>query len=98
MKNQKNKLVLKTVTANDPPTSAEYDEVLVSVTDGEKGKGGGLYGISPGHPDAVFLLSEGKLTAKSDGAVVLTCNVKGGFAKVSKNTVTVVTEKIIEFM
>jgi len=89
-------LTLTVVTPDRAYSPLRCDSVHLTVCDNEKGRGGGSCGIRPGHIDALFALEPGPLTASLNGQKLLTARCGGGFATVSRNRVTVVTDTYSE--
>ncbi|MBQ0083590.1 MAG: hypothetical protein KBS52_02340 [Clostridiales bacterium] len=95
MQNQNSKLFnLIIITPTFPAVKLECDSVHLSVKDGSSGKGGGSYGIRKGHAKAILALEKGKISAYQDGNLLKSFDCEEGFARVEKDSVTVVTEKI----
>ncbi|MGN1316222.1 MAG: hypothetical protein ACI4VW_04075 [Acutalibacteraceae bacterium] len=90
------KLTLKVVTPNQAVESVECDSIQLTVSDNEKGKGGGSYGIKQGHVESIISLNEGVIKAFLNGKTVLCGKSKGGFATVKNNTVTAVVDSFIK--
>ena len=68
------------------------DSVRLCAVDGEKGRGGGGFGIRPGHAKAIAALDRHTLRAMLDGAVVYEAEIPGGIASVCGDVVTVLPE------
>ena len=88
-------LTLKIVTPDG--TAAEYPctSLRLPVKDTLDGRGGGSYGIHPGHLPALFALSENeRVTAIPEEAPdkPLQIAVRGGIAAVAQNVVTILTD------
>lgn len=92
MQSQNNKLKLLIVTPDEAPIHADCDSIRVTLSDDEKGRGGGSYGIRVGHTKTILSLSEGPVTAYQGGACILQRTCSAGFARVEDNVVTVVVE------
>ena len=90
-KPEKKRITLHLVFPDRQPETVLCDSVRLTVKDSGKGKGGGLYGIRPGHAPALFLLEKGITEAFSEGKSVMKLATAEGFARVAENTVTVVT-------
>lgn len=88
-------LTLKIVTPTGSRDPIRCDSIHLTLCDGERGRGGGSYGIRPGHAKALFALDDGPLTALLGGSAVLEGRCGGGFAAVDRSTVTVVTETFL---
>ena len=85
-------VTLTVITPDAPPVTLLCDAIRLTLQDNRKGKGGGAYGIRPGHAPAVLSLGHGVLEARRGGRVNLRLTVAGGFARVGGDQVTVVTE------
>ncbi len=86
-------LTLSVVTLSGTMEPVECDSVQLNVADTAEGKGGGSYGIHPGHIKSLFSLAAGTLTALKNGETVLKAAIGDGFANVENDTVTVVTDR-----
>jgi len=87
-----NGLKLEIITPEGRKAFTECESVNVYARDNEKGEGGGSVGIRPGHMPAVVALGTGEVCAFLNGKKVYSASVRGGFALVRDNTVTVMTE------
>ena len=85
-------LTLKIVSHDKVREPISCDSVHLPVCDNAEGKGGGSYGIRPGHVHALFALEEGMIKAYVKGEEVLSARCGGGFATVEKDLVTVVID------
>lgn len=83
-------LTLVIITPEGALPEIKCSSITLSVADNEKGKGGGSYGIKKDHAEALFALGTGPVKAYVDGEEIYTCPLHSGFARVSKNTVTVI--------
>lgn len=85
-------LTLKIVTPDG--TAAEYPctSLRLPVKDTPDGRGGGSYGIHPGHLSTLFALSEDRITAYAAAERVFSAKIRGGIAIVGDDTVTVLTD------
>ena len=90
--NEKKSLLLTVVYPDRAAETLTCDAVTITVQDNKKGRGGGLYGIRPGHAPALFALDPGKAEARLDGATVFHRTLGTGYAKVGNDRVTVITE------
>lgn len=86
------RLTVKIVTPQGEHTPLECDSLRLNVADNANGRGGGCYGVHPGHTDMLFALAEGPLTVLLAGDILLEGRCGNGFATVEKDAVTVVTE------
>ncbi len=92
MANEHNSLTLEIVTFKGAKEPIACDSIHLTVQDDLQQKGGGSYGIRPGHAKALIALDEGPLAAYRQGQMILRARVGTGFATVHNDTVTVVTE------
>ena len=90
------KLTLKIATPNGAHDPILCDSIRLTVCDDLSGRGGGSYGIRPGHAKALLSLDQGSIKAFLSDRCVLTGHSGTGFATVEQNTVTVVTEDFSE--
>ncbi len=87
------KLTLTVLTPSGETAKTECSSVTLFARDNEAGDGGGSVGIRPGHIPAVISLAPGsEVKCSSEGSVVLSVTVSGGFATVRDDRITVVTE------
>lgn len=94
--NEKKQLLLTVICPDGVPERITCDSLHITVKDGEKGTGGGMYGIRPGHAPAIFALAKGKAEALLDGKTVWKRELGEGFAQVGKNGVSLVAEPSVE--
>lgn len=83
---------LKIVTPKGEAANVLCESVQLKTPDGVDGKNGGWLGIRQGHVDALLAISEGPVLALREGKEIARITVGAGFASVSKNTVTVITQ------
>ncbi len=83
-------LSLKVITPKKEYLYEMCDSVKFCVSDNEKGKGGGNYGIRKGHAKAIFSLDDGKMKASLNGKTTVEGVTSTGFATVEENIVTVI--------
>ena len=88
------KLIIATPQKKQPPLTC--DSVRLMLCDDAKGRGGGEYGIHPGHIKALIALQEGPLHAFLHGEPILEGACGAGFASVEGDTVTVVVESFLK--
>ena len=69
------------------------DSVVLMQRDSVSGHGGGLVGVRAGHAPAVIALGEGPVRASLGTKTVFLAAVSGGFASVTDNVVTVITDR-----
>ncbi|MBQ7094907.1 MAG: hypothetical protein IJN80_00430 [Clostridia bacterium] len=86
------KLSLKVITPQGVLGPFECDSVHLTISDDLSGKGGGSYGIRPGHTKALLSLQEGPLDADLEEQCVFFAKAGSGFASIEQNIVTVVVE------
>ncbi len=84
--------MLKVITPEKEYFYEACDSVSFCVGDNTKGKGGGSYGIHKGHANAIFSLSEGRLTASKNGEAIVEGIISSGFSSVENNIVTVIAD------
>ena len=73
------------------------DAVDLTAKDDASGHGGGSLGIRRGHLPAAAALEEGgSLRCVSHGKVVFSCRVRGGFARIGREEVKVLTPEAAE--
>ncbi len=89
------RLQLKIITPQGSGEPIDCDSVRLTVRDGQKGRGGGSYGIRRGHAQAFFSLDAGGLTASLEGKPVFQGRTGRGFATVRDDLVTVVSEEFV---
>lgn len=89
-------LVLNIVTPKGTYGPVSCDSIHLTVCDNTRGKGGGSYGIRPGHMESLLTLDEGTVKAFLSGKQILEGKSGCGFATVANNTVTVVAETYSE--
>ena len=89
-------LTFKIVTPKGAHGPVPCDSIHLTVRDSAHGKGGGSYGIRPGHTKAILTLDAGTITAFLTGKTVLSGACGQGFATVEQNTVTAVVEEFLE--
>ncbi len=89
----KNLIHVKIVTPNGKHESPEFDcdSIIMNAQEGSK-NGGGSFGVHYGHIDAIAALAKGKTTAYLDGKVVKKLITGDGFAKITRDSVTILTD------
>ena len=90
----KDGLTLRIITVSSKSEDIFCDCVLLPIAEDSKGRFSGSYGIRQGHAGAVFALSEGSVTAKSEDKAVFSAYISGGFATVENNIVTLTADKV----
>lgn len=90
------KLTLKIATPKGARDPILCDSIQLTISDDLSGRGGGGYGIRPGHAKALLTLDRGVIKASLSGRNILTGKTGAGFVNVEQNTVAVVTEDFSE--
>ena len=91
------KLLFRVLTPQGERFKGECDAVDLWVTDDAAGNGGGSMGILPGHIPAVAALEEGgRVKAVDGGNTVYSARIRGGYARVDRESVTVLTPETEE--
>ena len=67
----------------------ECDSVRLPVADSCNGKFSGSYGIRKGHADAIFSLSDGKISVSLEGKEIFAVCCSDGFASVRNDELRV---------
>ncbi len=77
----------------DSPDEYEFecDSLHMNAPDNEKGKGGGAFGVRYGHADTLAVLDKGNITAYSNGVIIKKLYIEGGYAKISRDKVVIIT-------
>lgn len=83
---------VKIVTPTGGECEFECDSVRMKAQDNAKGTGGGDFGVRYGHADALASLDKGEILAYTAGKLTHKLAVNGGFAKITHDSVTVITE------
>ncbi|MBR3059526.1 MAG: hypothetical protein IKG89_02815 [Oscillospiraceae bacterium] len=69
----------------------------LTAKDDASGRGGGSLGVRRGHLPAVAALEEGGgLRCVSGGKTVFSCRIRGGFARIGREEVEVLTPEVGE--
>ena len=77
--------------------SCSCDAVNLTAKDDAAGRGGGSLGVRRGHLPAVAALEEGgRLRVRSGGKTVFSCRVRGGYARIGREEVEVLTPEAWE--
>lgn len=74
--------------------SFSCDSVHLIITEDDKGKRGGSYGIRQGHMKALISLDKGEISAHLKGEKIFSVVTEGGFATVENDVVTCVITSI----
>ena len=90
-----NRLVLNILSPEETLPAIECDSIHLVISDDEKGKGGGSYGIRPGHINSLISMDEGDVTAIFQGEKVCCAKVSSGLAIVENDVVTIMSDKIL---
>lgn len=85
-------MTLRVLTPAGIVSETDCDSAVLTIPDGADGRGGGLVGIRRDHAPAILALGEGSIRASLGGKPVLNVSVKGGYASVRDNVITVVTD------
>ncbi len=90
---EKKLIHVKIVTPNGRSGSPEFDcdSIIMNAQEGSRG-GGGSFGVHYGHIDAIAALAKGKTTACLEGKVVKNLLTGEGFAKITRDSVTILTD------
>ena len=76
--------------------SGSCDYAELTAKDDAGGRGGGSLGIRRGHLPAVVALEEGgRIRVSLEGETIYTARVRGGFARVTREEVTVLTPEVM---
>ncbi|MBQ8828230.1 MAG: hypothetical protein IJZ90_03730 [Clostridia bacterium] len=92
----KGKLILNILTPAESAAPIECDSVHLWISDDEKGRGGGSYGIRWRHVDAIISVAEGDVIAFSEEKEIYRVKTSSGLAVVESDTVTVMADAIIQ--
>lgn len=97
-KGANNKLIsVEVVTPNGGRECVfECESLHMTAKDNEKGKGGGSFGVRYGHANALAALENGEITAFIDGKEVKRLTCGGGYAKISRDNVTIIAQSYKE--
>ena len=86
------KLVFRLLTPQGERCSCPCDTVDLWAKDDAQGRGGGSMGVRRGHLPAVVALEEGsRVRVVSGEKTVYAARIRGGFARVDRESVTVLT-------
>ncbi len=85
-------LTLKIMSPSFSHPDILCDSIRLTVADNENGRGGGSCGIKKGHAPALMALSAGSVKAYCGGEEAFSREIKGGFATVKNNVVTLIIE------
>ena len=91
------KLRFRLLTPAGEVFSCLCDAVDLTSKDDASGRGGGSLGVRRGHLPAVAALEEGGgLRCVSGGKTVFSCRIRGGFARIGREEVDVLTPEVRE--
>ena len=87
-------IALRLISPDRGELKIDCDSVRFSLPDSKDGKiPGGSVGIRRGHTDALMAVAPGTVLAFSGGKKIFSCEVGAGFAVVSKEGVSILTER-----
>ena len=87
-------MTLRIRTPEGTAAEVSCDSAQFFLRDGADGAGGGFVGIRRGHAPAVLALGDGPIRASLGGTDVLRAHANGGFASVSEDVITVLTDSV----
>ena len=91
------KLRFRLLTPAGEVFSCLCDAVDLTSKDDASGSGGGSLGVLHGHLPTVAALEEGgSLRCVSGGKTVFSCRIRGGFARIGREEVDVLTPEVRE--
>ena len=91
------KLRFRLLTPEGEVFSCSCDAVNLTAKDNTSGDGGGSLGVLPGHLPAVAALEEGgSVRCVTGGKTVFSCRVRGGFARIGREEMDVLTPEVRE--
>lgn len=91
------KLRFRLLTPDGQVFSCLCDAVDLTAKDNATGSGGGSLGVLHGHLPAVAALEEGGgVHCVTGGKTVFSCRVRGGFARIGREEVDVLTPEVRE--
>ena len=94
MADTKKVVTLKVVTPTGVFAETECDSVTLTAADNADGQGGGSIGILPGHLPGIFALAEGEIRYRIGEKRSVCCTVRGGFASLRDDVLTVLTNSV----
>ena len=91
------RLLFRLLTPQGERCRIPCDAVELTAKDDASGRGGGSLGVRRGHLPAVAALEEGgRVRVLSGGGTVYAARVRGGFARIGREEVTVLTPEAEE--
>jgi F0F1-type ATP synthase epsilon subunit len=91
------RLLFRLLTPQGERCRIPCDAVELTAKDDASGRGGGSLGVRRGHLPAVAALEEGgRVRVLREGETVFTARLRGGFARVDRQQVTVLTPAVIQ--
>ena len=94
MADTKKVVTLKVVTPTGIFTEVGCNSVTLTVADNKDGQDGGSIGILPGHLPGIFALAEGEIRYRIGDKRSVCCTVRGGFASLRDDVLTVLTNSV----
>ena len=90
------KLLFRVLTPQGEKFSGECEAVDLWARDDAEGNGGGSLGFRRGHLPAVVALAEGgRVKAMEGDNTVYSARIRGGYARVDRESVTVLTPEVM---
>lgn len=85
-------LLLRILTPEGVLAEVRCEAVQLMLSDDSAGRGGGGIGIRRGHTEAVLALQRGTVSARTGGEEVYRACLRGGFAAVHHDVITILTD------
>ena len=95
-KNVQPPILLRILTPEGMLSEIRCDAVNLTLSDDRTGRGGGSIGIHRDHAEAILALQKGPVFARTGNEEVFRTVLRGGFAAVRHNVVTVLTDGAAE--
>ena len=95
-KNHLPPLLLRILTPEGVLAEVRCDAVQLTLSDDTAGRGGGGIGIRRGHAEAILALQRGPVSARTGSEEVYRATLRGGFAAVRHDVITVLTDGAAE--
>jgi len=89
-------LTLRIITPTGASEPVTCDSVHFPIPDDVNGRGGGSFGVRPGHERAVAALAPGLIAAFLGGEPCFSAETDGGFVSIRPDSVTVASESFSE--
>ena len=89
-------LLLRILSPEGTLSEVRCEAVNLTMSDGKDGHGGGSIGVRRGHTSAVLALQKGVVLARAGEEEVFRAVIRGGFASVDHDIVTVITDGLCE--